>query len=66
MKNAVRQKIDIAVLNEKVEKIETQVNLIVNNHIPHLETEIDKVKIQQAYWAGGITVAVSLINYFLK
>lgn len=64
-KNGVKTKIDVAVLQEKMEEIQRDVVSIMENHIPHLHAEIDDIKVKMAYYAGGITVAVSAVNYLL-
>ena len=80
-KNCNENKVDIAVLDNRVKTIEKFVEEMNTNHLPHLykgitdtkeqlTAEINSVKLNQAYWAGGITavvvIAQILISIYIK
>lgn len=66
MKNGTKQKIDIAVLHERVERIDAAVDKILTNHLPHLEEKVDAIERKMAYYAGAVAVLVVVANYLLK
>lgn len=56
-----KTKIDVAVLQEQVKRIDENVIKIMDNHIPHLHDEIDAMKMKMAYYAGGVAVVTWII-----
>ena len=65
MKNG-NGKIKIAVLYEKVEKIEKWVDNANVNHFPSIEHRFDKLENKMAYYSGGIVVAFTVIELILR
>ena len=59
-------KVKIAVLYEKVEKIEKWVDNADVNHFPSLERRLDGIEQKIAYWSGGIVAAGAIIQLILK
>jgi len=57
---------DIATLKAEMSYIKTQ----VSNHIPtslkELDERLDGLERKLAYWGGGITVAIFVLNIVLK
>lgn len=66
MKNGIGQRVDIAVLQEKIGKIDADVSKILNNHLPHIEGRLNIIDKKMAYYSGGLAIAVFLIEWFLK
>lgn len=65
-KNCKDNELNIAVLDNRVKAIEHFVGEINENHLPHIYKGINDLKIQQAYWAGGITAIVILSQILIK
>ena len=69
-KNCNENKVDIAVLDNRVKTVESFIEDMTKNHLPHLYQGINTLKIRQAYWAGGITavvvIAQILISIYIK
>ena len=65
-KNCVKQKIDIALLKERSDAHDNFMKNLEENHLPHIYESLSQIKIQQAYYAGGIAVAVILITHFWR
>ena len=63
---AKKQDISIAVIEEKVGKIETWIKEADTNHFPTIEKRFDSLDRKLAYWSGGITATISIIQYLLK
>lgn len=61
-----KQAVDIGKLQTNVESLEKNVDAIMSNHLPHLQEELEKVKLHLAGWAGGITVATFVANWLFK
>ena len=57
---------DMAVISEKVSKIEAWVNNADINHFPSIEKRFDKIETKMAYYSGGIVAIVSVIQLILK
>jgi len=62
----IKQAVDIGKLQTSVESLEKNVDVIMSNHLPHLQEELEKVKLHLARWAGGITVATFVANWLFK
>ena len=61
-----KQNIDIAVIKEKVNKIERWIDNADMNHFPTIEKRFDRLDRKLAYWSGGVVVAGALIQVILK
>ena len=72
-KNCNENKVDIAVLDTRVKTIEDFVEEMNKNHLPHLykgitdtkeqlTAEINSVKLNQAYWTGGIGAIIIIMQ----
>ena len=55
----------IAVICEKVNKIEAWIDNADKNHFPTIERRFDSIERKLAYYSGGIIVAVWVIEKFL-
>ena len=60
------QKIDIAILKEKVSKIEAWVDNAEANHFPTIERRFDALERKGAYLAGGIAAFGAIFQLMLK
>ncbi len=64
------EKIDIAVLKTQVKELQTSVDKILDNHLPHIQDRLDTIDNRQAKYAGGLAVLTVvipiLINIFFK
>ena len=63
--NGVKNKIDIAVHEERLKQLEDMVRAILENHLPHLKDEIISVKLRIAYWSGGIGALLGLLQIII-
>lgn len=61
-----QQNIKLAVIQEKVSKIEKWIDNADVNHFPSIEKRFDKLDKKLAYWSGGIVVAGAVIQLILK
>ena len=65
-----KQKVDIAVLQEQVKALDEKIEMILSNHLPHLEERLRGIELKLAYYAGGIVVLLSAVDiatrYFFK
>ena len=55
-KEDTQQDIDIAILKTDVGRLKEDVNLIMTNHIPHLQKDVQEVKNRLAMWGGAIII----------
>ena len=60
-------------IESRLTKLETTLNEVATNHLPHLsedikklERTIGKINVKLGYWSGGIVVAVWLLERFIK
>lgn len=69
-KNQIKIHERITALEVETKNIAESLNLVKNNHLPHIQDRLDKIDIRMAYYTGGLavlTVAVPiLINIFFK
>lgn len=76
-KNCKDNHTDIAVLDNRVKTIENFVEEMNTNHLPHLykgitdtkeqlTDEINSVKLNQAYWAGGIGAVIIITQILVQ
>lgn len=72
-----QDKITIALHEERIKNLSSNVDLIMTNHLPHIQDAVDKlaekteekfssIEKKLAYWSGGIAVIVVLAQYLLK
>ena len=66
MKNGIKTKVDIAVLQEQIEKIDERVDRIENNHLPHLQEKLESIEKKIAYYSGGLFVGITLLELIIK
>lgn len=59
-------KIDVAVLQEKIGKIEETISMYETNHFPTIERRFDSIERKIAYWSGGIAIALGFLQIILK
>ena len=68
-KNCNENKVDIAVLDTRVKSVESFVENMNKNHLPHIYAKLTKIEIRMAYYIGGASVVVViaqiLANKFL-
>ena len=60
------QDIEIAIIKEKVSKIESWIDNADTNHFPTIEKRFDKIENKIAYWVGGIVAISALLQVILK
>lgn len=60
------QDIEIAIIKEKVSKIESWIDNADTNHFPTIEKRFDKIENKIAYWVGGIGAISALLQVILK
>mgnify|MGYP001587812968 CR=1 FL=1 len=61
-----KQNIEMARHDERIKTIEVFVEEISKNHLPHIYDSLEQIKVRLSYYAGGIVVAVWVIEKFLK
>lgn len=61
-----KQTTEIAVLQERLDTVDKNVQKIMDNHLPHIYSRLGKIESRMAYYAGGIVTASAIINYLLK
>lgn len=61
-----KNKIDIAVLKSKVDKIDKEVIDMTSNHLPHIYNSINELKVQMAYYVGIGTTLVIISQVLLS
>lgn len=70
MQEQTQLQVQIAVLKEQVDNICERLELIEKNHLPHLQQDMQSVKLHLAYYSGGLAVffvAIELaFKFFLK
>ena len=52
--------------DERIKSLENFVQTIMENHLPHINGELTAIKLQQAYWAGGLAVLIFFATLFIK
>lgn len=60
------QEIDIAVIKNQVDEIKKWINNADINHFPTIEGRFDKLEKKLAFYSGGITVAIFLVNIIMR
>ena len=58
-------KTDIAVLKERVNKVEEFVDDIRGNHLPHIYEAINDLKVNMAYYVGGGTAIIIAVQFIV-
>ena len=58
-----KQNLEIAIIKEKVGKIEEKVNYYDQNHFPSIEKRFDRIEKKLAYYSGAIVVASAIIQF---
>lgn len=61
-----KQNIEIAIIKEKVNKLEVWADNVDNNHFPSIEKRFDGVELKIARWGGGIAALVVLVPLLVK
>lgn len=72
-----QQKIQIALHEERIQNLSSDVKLIMSNHLPHIQEAVDKlsektderfssIEKKLAYWSGAIAVVIIIAQYVLK
>ena len=68
--NHVQQKVEIAVIKEKVEQHDDFIKKMEINHLPHIYNRLTRIETKIAWYSGAIVAAVSIIqtviNFFTK
>ena len=59
------QAVNIAVLKERVDKMDDFVTEIRDNHLPHIYESINELKVQMAYYVGGGTAIVVVVQFIV-
>lgn len=59
-------KINVAVLEERVNDVCTDLKEIKENHLPHIYARLGKIENKLAWWAGGIVAATALLDYIFR
>lgn len=60
-----KQNIEIARHDERIKVVEGFVEEMRKNHLPHIYEGLKKIQIQLAVYAGGVVVAIWVIENFL-
>ena len=66
MKNGTKIKIDLAVLQDRVNSIDSRLGKIEENHLPHIHETLNKIETKIAYYSGGVVVAGVLLQLLMK
>ena len=66
MANDVKQKVDIAVLKDQVERLDERVDRIENNHLPHIHEQLDGIEKKLAYYSGGLFVGITILELIIR
>ena len=61
-----KQDITIAVLSEKVDRIEATLVNYDTNHFPSIEKRFNGIENKLAYYAGGITIVGAVANILIS
>lgn len=61
-----KQNIELAIIKEKVFKIENWIDNADSNHFPTIEKRFDRIEQKIAYWVGGIGALTGLLQLILK
>lgn len=62
----MKEEIDIAILIEKVSKVEAWIIEADINHFPTIEKRFDKVELKLAFWGGGLGVLTVVTPILIK
>ena len=62
-KNCTDNKLDIAVLDNRVKATEKYIEELQKNHIPHIYSELSNIKIWIASASGGLAVLILVLNF---
>lgn len=62
----MEQKTEFATYKERTDVLTKWMNEMRTNHLPHINSELTSIKIQMAYWGGGIAVLIFLASLFIK
>lgn len=57
------QKVDIAILTEKVSRIEEKLALYERNHFPAIEARFDSIERKLAFAGGGLAILQLILKY---
>lgn len=58
--------IDLAIVKEKVLKIEKWIDNADINHFPTINRRFNSIEKQIAYWSGGLAVIIVLTGILIK
>lgn len=53
-------------LDEKIDTVDSKVEKIMTNHLPHIQRELVKVRITIAWASGAVVGAITLIETIMK
>lgn len=76
MKQTENQKIQLALHEERIANLSTDVKLILTNHLPHIQEAIEKgaektderfnsIERKLAYWGGAIAVIIIIAQLII-
>ncbi len=63
MKPDTKQDVEIAVLQEQVKVVSTNVDTIMTNHMPHLNARVECIERKLAYYTGGLAALTTLLHF---
>ena len=66
MKNGTQSKVDIAVLHERVHSIDSRLEKIETNDLPHLHDKLHGIEVKLAYYSGGIVVSIAIVEAAIR
>lgn len=53
-------------MEQRMTRVETRLDDIIDNHLAHIQKDIDIIKERIAYYAGGISIIVVMASYFMS
>ena len=65
-KNCNDNKVDIAVIDNRLKATEDYIEELQKNHIPHIYSELSNIKIWIAGASGGLAVLITFLQIFIK
>jgi len=63
--NGIKTKINVAVLQERVDKVEDWIEKMENNHLPHIYDKLSSIERKMSYWGGAIAVLLGILQVAL-
>ncbi len=68
-KSNPKQEVQIAVLQEQVKDLQTSVDKVLDNHLPHIQERLDSIEKKMAFYVGGGTAIIAIaqiISQYIK